>query len=224
MFKRYAIFYTPEGVFAEWGARWLGWNSQTGAVVRHPDIAGLDVPALTDTPRKYGLHGTLKAPFALAAGTNQLRIEQAAAEFAQNHSGIDAGPLALCYKNGFVALRPSLDPPVLQEFAGQVVRAFDHLRAPLTADDLIRRRKARLSSRQDQQLMTWGYPFVFDDFQFHLTLTGRVNKQLAAQVIEALEPQIGPLLPARFVINAITLMGEDADGMFHQINRYPITG
>jgi len=224
VFKRYAIFYTPEGEFAEWGARWLGWNSRTGAVVRHPDIAGLDVPALTDTPRKYGLHGTLKAPFALAAGTNQLRIEQVAAEFAQNHSGFEAGPLALCYKNGFVALRPSLDLPVLQEFADLVVRAFDHLRAPLTAEDLIRRRKTRLSSRQDQQLMTWGYPFVFDDFQFHLTLTGRVNNQMAAQVIEALEPQIGPLLPARFVINAITLMGEDADGMFHQIDRYPITG
>ncbi|HBR36147.1 MAG TPA: phosphonate metabolism protein, partial [Sulfitobacter pontiacus] len=64
MFKRYAIYYTPPpGDFARRGAVWLGWDVQAGEAVAHPDIEGLDIAKLTQRPRKYGLHGTVKAPF-----------------------------------------------------------------------------------------------------------------------------------------------------------------
>lgn len=223
MFKRYAVFYTPDADLADWGACWLGWDSRTGTVARHPTIPDLDVQALTNRPRPYGLHGTLKAPFTLAAGVDQSLLAQTAADFARSHTGCDAGPFTLSFHNGFIALRPALDAPDLRHFAEHVVKAFDHLRAPLSADDLTRRRKSRLSPRQDQQLVRWGYPFIFDDFHFHITLTGRVNSRMAAQVMDVLEPQITPLLPPRFAINAITLMGEDANGMFHQIDRYALS-
>ena len=36
------------------------------------------------------------------------------------------------------------------------------------------RRAAGLSERQLQNLDRWGYPYVFADFRFHMTLTGRL--------------------------------------------------
>jgi hypothetical protein len=224
VFKRYAIFYTPEGRLAEWGARWLGWDSRTGTAVQTPVFAGLDVDAVTATPRTYGFHGTLKAPFVLATDTDDGVLEETAAQFARQHAPLDAGPFRLVYENGFIALRPLQDPPALRDFAGHTVRAFDHLRAPLSEAYIARRRKARLSPRQDQQMMVWGYPYIFEDFHFHLTLSGRVTEEVAAQVIAALVPDITALLPAPVMIDAVTLMGEDAEGMFHQIHRYALTG
>ena len=67
-FDRYAIYFTPQGSLAEAGAAWLGWDLARGRTVAHPDVAGLDVAALTETPRKYGLHATIKPPFVLAEG------------------------------------------------------------------------------------------------------------------------------------------------------------
>jgi len=224
MFKRYAIFYTPTGRLAEWGAGWLGWDSASGMPLQTRTLAGLDVGHLTATPRKYGLHGTLKAPFALAADADREGLELAASHFARQHASFDAGPLGLRYENGFIAVRPLKDPPALRDFAGHAVRAFDHLRAPLSEADIARRRKARLNPRQDQQMMVWGYPFIFNDFHFHLTLTGRVDAITAAQVIAALAPEMADLLPQALRLDAITLMGEDSSGLFHQIHRYALSG
>lgn len=224
MFKRYAIFYMPEGDLGEWGARWLGWDSRTGTAPLQCGMAGVDVVSLTATPQKYGFHGTLKAPFVLAEDADESLLAQAAESFAATRAPVDAGPFEVSYDHGFIALRPRHDTPALRDFAAHVVRAFDHLRAPLSEDDIARRRKARLSPRQDQQMMVWGYPFIFEDFHFHLTLTGRLPEEAAAQVIGALEPALAPVMPARMSIDAITLMGEDSDGMFHQIHRYALSG
>jgi hypothetical protein len=224
VFKRYAIFYTPGGDLGDWGAGWLGWDSHRGTASLQRSIDGIDVAALTATPQKYGFHGTLKAPFVLAADADEVWLAQTAESFASKHAPVDAGPFALRYQNGFIALRPCNDPPDLRDFAAHVVRAFDHLRTPLSDEDIARRRKARLSPRQDQQMMVWGYPFIFEDFHFHLTLTGRLPERSAAQVIAALEPALAQVMPARISIDAITLMGEDAEGIFHQIHRYALIG
>lgn len=224
MFKRYALFYTPEGTLADWGAAWLGWDSRTGGTPSQSDLAGVDVARMTKTPRKYGFHGTLKAPFALAAGVDQAEMSEVAAGFAAQHAAFDAGPFALRYENGFVALRPLHDPQDLRDLAAATVRAFNPLRAPLSDDDIARRRRARLSPRQDRQLLVWGYPYIFDDFHFHLTLTGRLREDASAQIVAALSPEMARLLPTPLTIDAITLMGEDTEGMFHQIHRYTLTG
>lgn len=224
MFERYAIFYTPTGPLADFGAQWLGWDNANGVAVAHLEIAGLDVDKLTARPRKYGLHGTLKAPFRLAATVSQPDLEQAAADFAARYGGVELQNLELRHDNGFIALRPQNNPAALRDFAAATVKAFDPLRAPLSDADIARRRKARLTTRQDQQMLEWGYPFIFDDFHFHLTLTGGLPKTDAATVIAALQPHVDALVPKPFFIDAITLMGQDETGMFHQINRYRLSG
>ncbi len=225
MFERYAIFYTPpHGPLQEFGAAWLGWDSVAGQAVAHPEIGGLDVAALTKTPRKYGLHGTLKAPFRLGDGVNLARVQDAAQEFAGLHKPVSLAGLELQHEHGFIGLRPACDQTDLNSLAANIVRFFDPLRAPLTDADIARRRKSRLSPRQDQQMLDWGYPFIFEDFHFHLTLSGAVQPALAEAVINPLRPALMPLVPSPFVIDAITVMGEDGQGMFHQIHRYALTG
>ena len=165
MFERYAIFYTPMGALADFGARWLGWDSVQSCTFPHLEIADTNVADVTQTPRKYGLHGTLKAPFQLAKGCELTQLQDAATTFAAGQAAFEIGTLDLRYENGFVALRPRQAQIDLQRFAATTVKAFDAFRAPLTAADIARRRATKLTMRQDQQMLEWGYPFIFDDFQ-----------------------------------------------------------
>ncbi len=225
MFKRYAIFYTPPvGALAEFGARWLGWDIVHGKAVAYPPIGRVDVPRITARPRKYGLHGTLKAPFRLADGLDQNSLQEAVANFSTSRAPVTLQALALRHQYRFVGLRPVGETGVLGALAADIVRDLDGLRAPMSEAEIARRRAARLSPRQDRQMLDWGYPFIFEDFNFHLTLTGTISPQEGAEVIAALEPLVMPLLPAPYPIDAITLMGEDSEGMFHQIERFALMG
>jgi hypothetical protein len=224
MFERYAIFYTPTGPLADFGAQWLGWDSAHGRPVVQPEIAGIDVPTITQTARKYGLHGTLKAPFKLAEGCDLAQLQDVATTFATGQPAFEIGALTLRHDSGFVALRPRSQQIGLRDFAAVAVKAFDGFRAALTDVDIARRREANLTARQDQQMLDWGYPFIFDDFHFHLTLSGFMEAGEAAQVIDALSPRLESIVPTPFVIDGITLMGQDDRGMFHQIHRYTLTG
>jgi hypothetical protein len=209
-------------VLAEFGALWLGWDSVRGQSVAHPDVGDLDVAAITATPRKYGLHGTLKAPFRLQGSIEAL--QDTAARFAQTQAPVPLHHMTLRHDSGFVALRPMGEVTALNGFASDIVRAFDPHRAPLSEADIARRRQSKLSPRQDRQMLDWGYPFIFDDFHFHLTLSGRLDAQVGAEVIAALDPLLTPLVPNPMMIDEITLMGEDIKGMFHQLHHYALTG
>ena len=224
MFRRYAVFFTPADALAAWGSAWLGWDSANGRCVSHPSIADVDVAFVTATPRKYGLHATLKAPFRIVQGADLEQLHKAAAKFARQHAAFDIGAMDVRHDNGFVALRPKNTPKELRDFATKTVQAFDPFREPLTDVDIARRRQTSLTARQDQQMLEFGYPYVFDDFHFHLTLSGDLPQQQAAVVIAALVLQLSPIVPTPFLIDAVTLMGEDNDGMFHQIHRYALTG
>ena len=73
-------------------------------------------------------------------------------------------------------------------------------------------------------LQRWGYPHVMEEFRFHMTLTGSLPAAELAAVEAVLAPRLALLLPAPFAIDALTLLGEDADGRFHQISRAALTG
>jgi hypothetical protein len=130
----------------------------------------------------------------------------------------------LQFRHGFLALRPRGVESELRDLAGAVVRAFDPLRAPLSEADIARRRKARLSARQDAQMLQWGYPFVFEDFHFHMTLSGRLDDARAQQAMPILQALVTPVLPRPFELDAVTVMGEDGDGLFYQLHRATLAG
>jgi len=226
-YRRYAIYYTPPpGALADFGAAWLGWDIASGMARTHPDIPGLPAPIdqITATPRKYGLHGTIKPPFALPPGTDPEALARATARLCATLTPVTLPGLALTRLGGFLALTPAGDQAPLADLAAQVVRGLDSFRAPPSQAELARRRKPTLSARQQELLTRWGYPYVMEAFRFHITLTGRLPRAHAEQTLAALTPQLAPLLPAPFTITDLTLAGEDDAGLFHALQRFPLTG
>jgi hypothetical protein len=73
MTTRYAIYYSPNAdtLFHRLASEWLGRDAWSGDAQRQPAIA--DIPALTEEPRRYGFHATLKAPFHLARSCRNSR-------------------------------------------------------------------------------------------------------------------------------------------------------
>jgi hypothetical protein len=62
---------------------------------------------------------------------------------------------------------------------------FDEFRRPAEAAELARRRRAGLTPRQEALLVRWGYPHVFDEWRFHLTLTGRISDDAERETVAA---------------------------------------
>ena len=71
--------------------------------------------------------------------------------------------------------------------------------------------------------MKWGYPHVMEGFRFHITLTGKRPKSELPVLRDILTAQVLPLLPRPFSVDALSLMGEDAQGRFHLIARHVFT-
>lgn len=221
-YRRYALYYTPPpGKFADFGASWLGWDAVRGEAVAQPEMAGLDLPAVTAEPRKYGFHATLKAPFRLAEGQGEDELACAVARVAADLRPVILEGLGLTRIGPFLALTPQGDQTALNALAGQVVQVLDPFRAPLTEAELARRNPARLTPRQRELLDLWGYPYVFDEFQFHMTLTGALDPVLLDRASAALRPY-QDLVPRPFTLDALSLMGETQDGRVRLIRRVPL--
>ncbi|NSX53476.1 DUF1045 domain-containing protein [Parasulfitobacter algicola] len=223
-FKRFGIYYTPpKGSFADFGASWLGWDIANGTPMPHLDsLPGINT--VTHVPRKYGFHGTLKPPFYLADGLTRNHLQDAIAKLSQSIRPAKADGLQLSQIAQFLALTPVGDTSGLNQLADSVVTELDKFRRPATADELARRRKSNLSARQGELLEKWGYPYVLEEFRFHITVSGSLDAGTLQTVRAALKPQLDRMLPAPFVINDLTLVGEADDGFFHEIHRYALTG
>lgn len=226
MFKRYAIYFTPcpDTDLAELGARWLGWDSAAGRACQHPELPGIDVAKVTERPRKYGFHGTLKPPFRLAEGTDQAGLERALHDFCAKTKPVQLEGLAVSQLGSFLALTAVGKSGALADLAAQIVIDFDTFRAPLNEAERAKRLTARLSPAQEAHLDRWGYPYVMDQFRFHMTLTGRLRPEVAEKVLAGLETMRDTLCPVPYNIDALTLLGEDDAGMFHQLHRVKLSG
>ena len=223
-FKRFAVYVVPEGGLYRLGSDWLGWDTVAGEAVMHPLVEGLPAPVqdLTATPRKYGFHGTMKPPFRLAEGKDHERLRAAVERMAAKLSPVTCPGLAVRALRGFVALVPGGPAGALGKLADRVVEELDGYRAPLTDAELERRRAAGLSARQDGYLTRWGYPYVMEEFHFHLTLTGKLPDADAVRVAEALGEHFAPVLEDPYRIGSLCIAGEGADGRFRVTDRVPL--
>ena len=225
MYRRYAIYFTPapDSALAKFGASWLGWDSATGLAAAHPE-SPLDVATITATPRKYGFHGTIKPPFRLADGQDANALSPAVEELAAALPPCRLEGLVLARLGRFLALVPSEQSAGLARLAASVVRDLDQFRAPPTEAELAKRRAAGLTAGQEANLITWGYPYVMEQFRFHLTLSGKLDGEALEQVENDLKPRIAQLTLAPYDIDALTLLGEADDGLFHQLARFDLSG
>lgn len=221
-YSRYAIYCLPDDeALADFGARWLGWDLRRGCDAPEPYLTGLD--ELTQTPRKYGFHATLKPPFRLAEGMRPEDLSDATEALAAITPAAQADGLALTLLGDFFALTPIGDASAIARVAKACVTELDHFRAPASGPELARRRQAGLSPRQEALLRDWGYPYVLDQFRFHFTLTGHVDESTKGAVRSVIEEHL-PDLPTPFVVNRIALCGEREDSRFELIRSYSLAG
>ena len=225
--KRYAVYYAPRaGEFAEAAASWLGWDVTKGCDVDQPSFDGLHLPLseLTKAPRKYGFHGTIRAPFRVASNVSETEVRSCVAELARNLAPLQMEGLRLEVLHGFLAFTPKGDLTELMTLGAAVVKGTNALRAPLTDAERARRNPEKLSPRQIELLDLYGYPSVMEEFKFHLTLSDHLTDTQIAPLQAVAETYFLHVMPEPFEIEDLCLFGEDMDGRFHLIHRYALTG
>lgn len=228
--RRYAIYYAPErgSALDRFGGRWLGRDAWTGEPLDPLSLDGLTRERhreITAGARRYGFHATLKPPFALAAGCSAQALYEAVAEFAARQAPFAAPPLMLTSLGGFLALVPSQPCAMLQGLAAAAVRELDAFRAPPSPAELDRRRAAGLSARQEAHLRRWGYPYVMDEFRFHLTLTARLDAPERARIACLLEPLTAPLCRDPLPVESICIFEQETRAApFRIVGRFRLGG
>ena len=228
MFTRYAVYFSPipNSPLAKFGNSWLGWDINSAVMVERPNLHDFSqsIESLTESPQKYGFHGTLKAPFYLRDGIEIDELHQFCISFAKARTPFVIGRLQISCLGNFLALterEPSAD---LAQLAGDIVVEFDKFRAPQTEKEIARRLKSNLSRQQEHLMHRWGYPYVLDEFRFHLTLTGRLRDAEIAGIQHALTLKLMTILADPITVGDICLCGQRHDERFEIITRFPLGG
>lgn len=224
---RYAIYFTPDPRGALWraGSSWLGRDAVTGAAVEPNLPPALGRPQwreLTEAPRRSGFHATLKPPFRLAHGFEPVDLVSACEDFARSRAAFFAPPLRVADVDGFIALTLHEPSAAIDALARDCVSVFDRFRAPPSAAETTRRQAATLTRRQGALLLRWGYPYVMEEFRFHLTLTERMNQPGRAALLNSLAATFDRLTRAPVRVDGIALFFQpSARAPFAALRRFP---
>ncbi|MXN46679.1 DUF1045 domain-containing protein [Shinella kummerowiae] len=227
---RYALYFTPSASdpLTLSAQRWLGRNAFTGAALEQPSVNGLDGAALaglTADPRRYGFHATIKAPFSLAEGRSEAELVAEIGRFVSETEPFEIPEIIVGRLGSFFALVPADECAPLQGFAGEVVRRFERFRAPLTSADIARRKPDELTATERQNLVQWGYPYVFDEFRFHMTLTGRVPAERRDAVEGVLLDQFADFHGRPLAVHGLALFREQSRGADFTVHSlFPLGG
>ncbi len=225
---RYAIYHVP-GQFSElntFGTRWLGRDMISGRELPPEGFGKLTaemVRSITEKPRHYGLHATLKAPFMLHEDMTVDDLDLAVRKLASVRKGVVMPRLRLRRLGKFLALRPEHPSPELNSLAEACVTELDRFRRRMPHWEMSSRVQAGLSAHQEDMLARWGYPYVLDEFHFHLTLTDPLEPELFAIVQEELEKEVDMLPLDDIRVDSICLCRqEDRTSPFMLLERYPL--
>ena len=180
--ERYAVYYVPPktSALAAFGRDWLGVDVETGTNLDPTPIVGIPLErqrALIAEPQRYGFHGSLKPPFSLATNFTANGLLFATQLLAKGIKPIEIPPLELAFIGKFLALSPVSSSAQLENLAASCVRALEGFRAHRTEQELAEYRQSKLTVHQEQMLDNWGYPYVLEEFRFHITLTGRIDDE-----------------------------------------------
>jgi putative phosphonate metabolism protein len=225
---RYAIYFVPapETLLYQTGAALLGYDVYTGKPLPFPDGLALghdDWRALTSEPRVYGFHATLKAPFRLAPGRSAEELVGHFATFAAAQAPVGIVP-AVRTIGSFAALIPAEPSAALDRLAADCVRAFDAFRAPLNDDERRKRLASPLSDRHKKNLERWGYPYVFDDFRFHMSLSGPIAADRQEAVLICLRGRLVAIEGRPLAVDRVALLCQpDRDTPFHLVASAPLS-
>ncbi|MVW70817.1 DUF1045 domain-containing protein [Bordetella sp. 15P40C-2] len=210
---RYAVYLAPTGAWRDLGRRWLGRCEETGTVLSRMVEADPRIDSWTRTPRRYGLHATLKPPFRLREDQTPAALDSAVRALARRQAPFGL-PLQLQALRGFLAwcCADARGRCRVNALAQTVVAELDDFRAPADANELTRRDRLTLNPQQRQMLERWGYPYVFDTFTFHITLTDPLDDRSMHSAQTQLAALGGSTLHTPMRVNAISVYVEPEPG------------
>ena len=194
---RIALYYAPgtDDPLHQRASAWLGRDAVSGAEIPQKAIAGVDIAEVTADARGYGFHATLKPPFRV--GGDMQAALQAAQDFAARTAAFALPPLQI---------------PPLQALADGAVTALDPHRAPATEAEIARRKPEKLTPRQREYLEAWGYPYVFAEWRFHMTLTRRLTPAEKAIILPAVTEALGDAPAVARMVTDICIFAQAAPG------------
>lgn len=133
----------------------------------------------------------------------------AACVFARTLAPIDIPPLELAIIGKFIALTPTTQSAALDKLSAACVRAFEAFRVPLSDEQLENYKQNRLTVHQEQMLEHWGYPYVMEEFRFHISVTDRIDDPTERDdVMTALETLAASVLGNPIVVRDFTVFGQ----------------
>lgn len=214
---RYGIYFAPSAGsrLHVLGSRWLGRDAITGEALDPgltDSILHDDWLRATESPRRYGFHATLKPPFRLAEGASFEDLRAALRDFAASHASFEAPPLAVGALGHFLALTLSKPSEKFSGLAADSVRGFERFRAPATEQELAQRLKDSLSAREREYVMRWGYPYVFETWKFHMSLTGSLPKEALPPLAEHLRGRFAMASREPLLVDSVCIFHEPSPG------------
>jgi putative phosphonate metabolism protein len=214
---RYALYYVPapDTPLYRAGSTWLGHDVYAGPGTRPIEARQAGI---VQGARRYGFHATLKAPFRLRRRRCADDLCTALGLFAAGQAPITVGSMKVAQLDRFVALVPKEPCGALDALAAQTVAHFDLLRGFMSDAEVERRRRAGLTPRQERLLARWGYPYVFDEFRFHLSLTGDLATEPARDLVSELEARFAGVLDSPVCVDRIALCVEDRPGAAFRVH------
>lgn len=221
-YPRYATYFVPsaDSALYGFGASLLGYDAYTGEPLPFPQNIETEIDGwklLSADPRKYGFHATLKAPISLAAGRTETHLAAAIETFARAPRAIPRIAPEVHSIGSFIAIVPDAPCPELQHLASACVTVFDDFRAPLTAEDRARRNVASLTDTQVTHLERWGYPYVFEDFRFHMTLTGSLPPERRPSILDIMQRRFAALELQSVPVDRLALLRQNNPASTFQI-------
>ena len=211
---RYALYFAPppDSILWHLGSSTIGYDAHKAQDIGFPDhpiFKSEDARPITTEPRKYGFHATLKAPFTLQNGKTADDLLAATAEFVRTQRAFHFPEMHVSTLGNFIALVPKHPCAPLQNLAAETVRYFEPFRASLTESERQKRLQSALSARQIQYKDQFGYPYIFEEFRFHMTLTGPLAEPQRSEWLAALQ-YLFTALPQPLLCDSIALFKQNS--------------
>ena len=229
--KRFAIYFTPpeDSPLSRLATAWLGRDAFkiSGPPAPEPSRNGFSREiwrAATSDPRLYGFHATLKPPFSLTAAFREPELLERVQVFAKAQKAFAAPALKVSSLSSFLALTLSEPSPALEALAEACVREFDEFRAPPLEEEVARRRHSKLSPKHLEYLRKWGYPYVMEEWRFHMTLTSSLEPGTFEDLGAHLKDLFSSHCRDPLLVDSLCVFEQsDAGAPFHVVERFPFS-
>ena len=162
----------------------------------------------------------MKPSFSLTSNYTQSDLHNEFNAFCAIVSSATGGSLNITRFGQFLVMTQDVQSNEVTELGAATVSHFDKFRAPLTDKDIEKRRRGRLTQKQEELMLRWGYPYVMQEFKFHMTLTDLLPNDAIDAIEQRANAWFYALLGQAVNINSLALMGEDnQSGRFHVIEK-----